>query len=128
MTATVLRFAGLASADEAAAVAAGDVYVDVARFQAFVGGKPVALTYQEFELLRLLVSKADRIIPYEELVRALWRSKAVGMRRPLGCRRVPLTHQAEAFPAVSHSDGARSGLRADGKHVSDSSLRLVVRN
>ncbi len=84
MTATVLRFAGLASADEAAALAAGDVYVDVARFQAFVGGKPVALTYQEFELLRLLVSKADRIIPYEELVRALWRSKAVGMRRPLG--------------------------------------------
>lgn len=84
MTATVVHFAGSAAADEATVLSAGDVYVDVARFQAFVSGKPIALTYQEFELLRLLVGKADRIIPYEELVRALFRSKSVGMRRRLG--------------------------------------------
>ncbi|MEX1253039.1 MAG: winged helix-turn-helix domain-containing protein [Dehalococcoidia bacterium] len=70
--------------DEAPAMSAGNVRVDVARYQAFVAEKPVTLTYQEFELLRLLVGKPNRIVRYDELIVGLWRDAADGSRRRLG--------------------------------------------
>jgi DNA-binding response OmpR family regulator len=83
MTATVLKFTA-SPPDEATILSAGDVHLDIARYQAFVGGKPVALTYQEFELLRLLLSKRDRILPYDELVQGLWHGATAGTHRRLG--------------------------------------------
>ena len=66
-----------------AAVPAGNILVDVARYQASVGNRPVVLTYQEFELLRLLVGRLDRIVPFDELVDGLWHGDPVGTRRRL---------------------------------------------
>lgn len=51
---------------------------------AFVADQPVALTYQEFDLLRLLVAGRDRIIPYDELIAGIWRGEKPGTRRQLG--------------------------------------------
>jgi two-component system response regulator RegX3 len=84
MTATALKFRGSPPSDEAAILSAGSVHVDLAHYQAFVGGRPVALTYQEFELLRLLLARPDRIIPYDELLLALWGSTSGLLRRRLG--------------------------------------------
>ena len=64
-------------------LSAGNVSVDLASYRATVASEPVELTYSEFELLRLLVGRADRIIGYEELARTLWSSSGRRERRHL---------------------------------------------
>ena len=80
---TAVRFSEAPPLGEDAVLSAGNIQVDVARYQALVGGSPVPVTYQEFELLRLLVSKPDRILPYDEVIQRLWREGS-GTRRRLG--------------------------------------------
>jgi DNA-binding response OmpR family regulator len=75
---------GLRRSEEDPALSAGNVRVDIGRFQAFVDDRPVPLTYQEFELLRLLVGQPNRIIHYDELIEGLWQGTGVGSRRRLG--------------------------------------------
>lgn len=65
------------------AMSAGNIRLDVEGFRAFVGGTAVTLSFQEFELLRMLASKPDRIIAYDELVRGLWGDAGAGARRRL---------------------------------------------
>jgi two-component system response regulator RegX3 len=84
MAATVLKFTGPPPSDEAAILSAGSIHIDLALYQAFAAGRAVTLTYQEFELLRLLLAKPDRIIAYGELVQGLWGSASSGTRRRLG--------------------------------------------
>ena len=61
---------------------AGDVIardglrIDVARRAVEVGGRPVRLTYVEFELLRVLASNPGRVFSREALLEALWGSSA----------------------------------------------------
>ena len=57
-----------ASPDEDAALVAAGIRVDPARREASVDGKPVQLTTTEFDLLRVLVSSAGRVIPRERLM------------------------------------------------------------
>jgi DNA-binding response OmpR family regulator len=84
MTITSLLSTGSPAPGEAPVLSAGNVRVDVARYQAFVAEKPVTLTYQEFELLRLLLGKPNRIVQYDELIEGLWKNPADGSRRRLG--------------------------------------------
>ena len=81
---------------EATALTAGNLHVDLEQYQAFVSGTPVVLTYQEFELLRLLIAGRDRILSFDDLIEQLWHGSAVGTRRRLGvviCRlRAKLAH------------------------------------
>lgn len=53
-------------------LAAGVVSVDADSRRAFVGDVEVHLTRTEFELLRLLLSSAQRVLPRPEIVRAIW--------------------------------------------------------
>ncbi len=53
-------------------LAAGVVSVDADSRRAFVGDVEVHLTRTEFELLRLLLSSAQRVLPRAEIVRAIW--------------------------------------------------------
>jgi DNA-binding response OmpR family regulator len=46
--------------------------VDLAKREVEVGGRPVQLTYVEFELLRTLASHAGRVYTREQLLQALW--------------------------------------------------------
>jgi DNA-binding response OmpR family regulator len=62
---------------------AGNIRLDVDGYRAFVGDRAITLSYQEFELLRMLASKPDRIISYDELVRGLWGDPGIGTRRRL---------------------------------------------
>ncbi len=84
MTITILQSLDMPAPDDATTLSAGNVRVDVARYQALVAGRPISLTYQEFELLRLLLGKPDRILSYDELMRGLWHGRGVGTRRRLG--------------------------------------------
>ncbi len=78
------QLSGPSAGDGPEALAAGNIVVDVASYRVTVDDAPVVLTYQEFELLRLLITQPDRIMPYELLARALWSSTGQKKVRRLG--------------------------------------------
>ncbi len=65
-------------------LSAGNLRVDLDQYQVLIGDAAVELTYQEFELLRLLVDGRDRILSYDELISGLWNGPAAEARRRLG--------------------------------------------
>lgn len=67
----VLRRVGTAS-EGAGMLAAGDVEIDLERHVVTVGGREVELSPKEFELLRILVSRAGRVLSREVLLRQVW--------------------------------------------------------
>ena len=50
----------------------GDLLVDLASYKVFVGGRPVDLTYKEYELLRFLASHRDKVFTREALLNHVW--------------------------------------------------------
>jgi two-component system, OmpR family, KDP operon response regulator KdpE len=68
----LLRRAGGPSADIAGMVRIGTLEVDVPRHEVRVAGADVALTPREFELLKVLVSHAGRLVTTGRLLRAVW--------------------------------------------------------
>jgi two-component system alkaline phosphatase synthesis response regulator PhoP len=71
------------SSEEGSVLSAGNIRASMTQFQTWVGDRPVELTYKEFELLRLLLSNPDRILPYDDLVGVLWPQGGPGVRRRL---------------------------------------------
>ena len=61
-------------ADRAAGrmIECGDIQVDDLHRQVLLAGRPLALTSGEYSLLRMLVQRADREVPTEELLQTLW--------------------------------------------------------
>jgi two-component system KDP operon response regulator KdpE len=68
-----LRHASLAggTADEAA-FSTGELRVDLARRQVFVGEREVRLTPIEYKLLALLVKNAGKVMTHRQLLRQVW--------------------------------------------------------
>jgi two-component system KDP operon response regulator KdpE len=68
-----LRHTSLAAgaADEAA-FSAGELRVDLARRQVFVGDREVRLTPIEYKLLALLVKNAGKVMTHRQLLRQVW--------------------------------------------------------
>lgn len=52
----------------------GNLSLNLWNYRAVVADLPVELTYQEFELLRLLARSADRIVSFDALTRGLWQT------------------------------------------------------
>lgn len=50
----------------------GDLSVDLASYKAFVAGRPISLTYKEYELLRFLVEHQGRVCSREMLLSQVW--------------------------------------------------------
>jgi len=50
----------------------GDLHVDIANYKAYVGGRPIDLTYKEFELLRFLATNQDKVFTREALLNRVW--------------------------------------------------------
>jgi DNA-binding response OmpR family regulator len=59
----------------------GDVEVDLAARRVLVGGKDVALTTREFELLAFFVAHPGRVFSREQLLRSVWGSRYGGTAR-----------------------------------------------
>lgn len=60
-----------------------DMTVDVKAREVSVGGRPVELTYKEFELLKMLIGAADRALGREELLQKVWGYDFMGESRTL---------------------------------------------
>ena len=49
-----------------------DLELNTATYQAYLGGKPVDLTYMEYELLRFLVEHPNRVWSREQMLSKVW--------------------------------------------------------
>ena len=50
----------------------GDLEMDLANYTVHISGKPVELTYKEYELLRFLATNRDRVFNRETLLNKVW--------------------------------------------------------
>ena len=50
----------------------GNLELDRARFGVDIDGRPVELSYIQFELLYALASRAERVVSHEELSASIW--------------------------------------------------------
>jgi DNA-binding response OmpR family regulator len=55
-----------------AAIRVGDLVVDPVSYQVRLGGRPLDLTYKEFELLRFLASRPGRVSTRSQLLQEVW--------------------------------------------------------
>jgi two-component system KDP operon response regulator KdpE len=68
----VLRRAAGPAAEPTGAVLVGRLRLDVARHEVTVAGRPVQLTPREFEVLKVLLASAGRLVTHGRLLRAVW--------------------------------------------------------
>jgi two-component system response regulator RegX3 len=61
----------------------GDVRMELARHEATVAGAPLELTVKEFELLRMLLEHAGRVLTREQLIREVWDTSWFGSTKTL---------------------------------------------
>ena len=53
-------------------IRSGDLEIDLASYTVHLGGRPVDLTYKEYELLRFLATNAGRVFTREALLNQVW--------------------------------------------------------
>ncbi len=68
----VLRRAAGPAAGPGGELRAGPLTIDVARHEVTVDGRPVHLTPREYEVLKVLVTHAGRLVTHGRLLRAVW--------------------------------------------------------
>ena len=54
------------------AVRCGDLVMDLSSYRVFLSGRPVDLTFKEYELLRFLATHPDRVFTRETLLNRVW--------------------------------------------------------
>ena len=61
-----------AAPDAPGVIRVGDLVIDTNRYDVFVAGRPVLLTFKEYELLKLLASHPRRVFTREALLEQVW--------------------------------------------------------
>ncbi len=61
----------------------GDVSMDLAKHAVSRGGEPVELTVKEYDLLRMLLENAGRVVNREHLIREVWETTWLGSTKTL---------------------------------------------
>jgi DNA-binding response OmpR family regulator len=51
---------------------AGDLHIDLANYKSYVAGRPIDLTYKEYELLRFLATNRGKVFTREALLNRVW--------------------------------------------------------
>ena len=51
---------------------ADDLHIDLSNYKVYVSGRPVDLTYKEYELLRFLAQNPDKVFTREALLNRVW--------------------------------------------------------
>jgi DNA-binding response OmpR family regulator len=95
----VLRRAQGRMAEEDAALSIAGVRVDPFSREVTVDGRPVRLTFSEFELLHCLMSRPGRLFNRQELLRAIWGDSAYRDPRAIDVHIRHLREKLEDEPA-----------------------------
>jgi DNA-binding response OmpR family regulator len=51
---------------------AGELHIDLGNYKVFISGKPIDLTYKEYELLRFMATNRDKVFTREALLNRVW--------------------------------------------------------
>jgi DNA-binding response OmpR family regulator len=78
----------------------GDIQVDLDRRQAFKRGEALQLRYKEFELLSLLMARADDVVPRADLFDKVWGTDWLGDTRTLDVHIRWLREKLEEDPSA----------------------------
>lgn len=114
-------------APEPANVIVGNIALDLSTYRVSVASRPANLSYQEFELLRLLAGSPDRVASFASLSNFLWGTQGQRENRRLNvlvCRlRSKLAESApyrletvrgRGYGLLSHSFGSEPGQGRKG--------------
>lgn len=63
---------GRAAAETPDVITAGDLIIDIAKYEVYVAGRPVELTYKEYELLKFLATNPEKVFTRETLLNRVW--------------------------------------------------------
>lgn len=96
----VLRRSNDLSLEDSKAFESGPVRIDVERHLVSVDGVPVALPLKEFELLKLLVTNAGRVLTRTQLIDRVWGSDYVGDTKTLDVHVKRLRSKIEPDPSL----------------------------
>ena len=88
-----------AAAGSAETIEAGDVRVDTDQRRVFVRGEEVELRRKEFDLLRLLVENAGRVLTRDVLIDRVWGSDYIGDTKTLDVHIKRLRSRIEEDPS-----------------------------
>lgn len=80
---------------------AGDVVLDRPAHRVTVGGHGVELALQEFRLLDLLMSNADRVVPSDEILHAVWGQAFAGDPGTVAVHILRVRRKLDRFPGAS---------------------------
>jgi two-component system response regulator RegX3 len=83
-------------------ICVGAVVLDRAAYLVLVDGEPVPLALQEFRLLELLMSRAGRVVPSDEILEAVWGPKFGGDPSTLAVHVLRLRRKLERGSAARH--------------------------
>lgn len=73
VVARIKRLAGHRSKEEShAQITAGNISIDPEKYEVFVSGQPVSLTFREYELLHFLASSPGRVFTRDALLNHVW--------------------------------------------------------
>jgi two-component system, OmpR family, response regulator RegX3 len=98
----VLRRAGEPPAPEAVVLEAGDVRMNLDTHEATRAGEALDLTVKEFELLRVLLERAGKLVKREELVHEVWDPAWFGSTKTLDVHVSALRKKLGDDPAAPH--------------------------
>jgi len=97
----VLRRADAPSGEaDGAVLEVGDVRMELERHQAVHAGEPLELTVKEYELLRMLLEHAGRVVTREQLIREVWDTTWFGSTKTLDVHVSALRRKLRDDPAA----------------------------
>lgn len=126
------RRGGLATAESAGKVSLGELVIDEGTYTARLRGRPLDLTYKEFELLKYLAQHAGRVFTRAQLLQEVWGYDFFGGTRTVDVHvrrlRAKLGPEYEAligtvrnvgYKAVRPARGRSTPAEADGADIGD---------
>jgi DNA-binding response OmpR family regulator len=113
----LLRRAALGGqADGRDVIEANGLSIDLARRQVTAHGRPVELTYVEFELVRTMAAQPGRVFSRQALLEALWGDYAYREPRTID---VHVRHLREKLEADPHTPQMLQTVRGVGYRIND---------
>jgi two-component system KDP operon response regulator KdpE len=112
-----LRHAERAGGDPEVVVTVGELRLDLARRQVFVGGEEVRLTPIEYKLFSVLMKHSGRVLTHRQLLQEVWGPTSVDQTQYLRVYMAQLRHKLERDPGrpryLVTEPGVGYRLRAD---------------
>jgi DNA-binding response OmpR family regulator len=120
-----------ASADpDAHVIRSGDVTIDDAAYTAKVGGRPLDLTFKEFELLKFLAQHPGRVFSREQLLQDVWGYDYFGGTRTVDVHvrrlRAKLGPEHETLIGTVRNVGYRFVLPAKSQDAQADAARIAT--